>query len=115
MTWMGDLNAVVATVETAELLLRVAAVVLTGAASVYVFAKLRDRTVHPRSIWQYVGLMSFLTFIWRVIVLAMAFSPDLYEMLRVWVTPVTAAVYCAGAISLLLLTYCASRIGPGHG
>lgn len=110
---MGDLNATVATVGTIEVLLRVFAVFFTGFASAYIGWQVIRHKIRPRLIWIYVGAVATATFIWRFIVLAMLFLPGLRENMIDWITPITATMYCLGALSLFILAFCSSRRRSG--
>jgi len=92
-----------------EIFLRILALVVLGMATGFIFASLRRGTLRPRPIWIYVGVIAFLTLIWRAIVLAFVFSSSLREDFVQWISPMTATMYALGGLSLLLLAFCATR------
>lgn len=103
------MDATVATVETVELMLRIAAVLITGIAAGFIWVQVARRRIRPRLIWIYVGVVLTAAFLWRGVILAMAFVPGLRESMVDWITPITAASYCLGALSTLMLAFCDSR------
>jgi len=103
------LDATVATVEAVEVALRLAAVLLTGLVTFFIAVQLYRNRIRPRVVWMYVGAVAAVTFIWRGIVLAMLFLPEVRADLLNWITPITATMYCLGAVSLFILAFCASR------
>ena len=92
-----------------EIFLRVLALVMLGIAVVYIGYQLITRNIRPRLLWQYVGAIATVTLVWRIIVLMFVFFPELRENFLHWITPITAAMYALGGLSLFLLAFCASR------
>lgn len=110
---MTDIDAPV--VGALEIALRVAALVAIGSASFYIFWQLYHQRIRPRIVWMYVGAVAAITFVWRTIVLLFVFFPILREDFMTWITPITAAMYALGGLSLFILAFCASRRRRGDG
>lgn len=110
---MVDANAPI--IGAMEIALRVAALVALGAASLYIFWQLHRQRIRPWQVWLYVGIVAFITFVWRTVVLLFVFFPFLRENFMTWITPITAAMYALGGLSLFILAFCASRRRRGDG
>lgn len=110
---MVDVDAPI--VGALEVALRAAALIVLGFTSGYIFWQLYHQRIRPRIVWMYVGTVAAITFVWRTIVLLFVFFPVLRENFMTWITPITAAMYALGGLSLFILAFCASRRRRGDG
>jgi len=100
---------IIAEVSTLEFILRVVALLVTASAASFVWYQLFRHKIRPRPVWIYVGVVTGLTAVWRLVVLMFVPFPWLIEVALRWVLPITATSYIITGIALILLAWVATR------